>query len=37
MKAKLTWAEGIHYLVYHKNCKSVIPDGFVANKSKENE
>lgn len=36
MKVKLTWAEGIQYLVNHKSCKSVIHDGFVANKSKEN-
>lgn len=37
MKAKLAWAEGIHCLANHKSCKSVIRDGFVANKSKENE
>lgn len=37
MKAKLAWAEGIHCLANHKNRKGVIRDGFVANKSKENE
>lgn len=37
MKAKLAWAEGIHCLANHKNRKSVIRDGYVANKSKENE